>query len=90
MKAILLVFALLMLSPAVVQAQETETTRPGIEIGPHVFGALRAREIGPAVMSGRISALDVVDADPRIIYVGAACGGVWKSQNGGVNFEPGL
>lgn len=61
--------------------------QPGIEIGSHVFGAMRAREIGPAVMSGRISALDVVNADPRMIYLGTAGGGVWRSRNGGVNFE---
>jgi photosystem II stability/assembly factor-like uncharacterized protein len=87
-KAILLVLGLLMLSPSAGWAQETESTPQGIEIGPHVFGALRARGIGPAVMSGRISALDVVDSDPRIIYAGAASGGVWKSKNGGVNFRP--
>ena len=60
----------------------------GIEIGPHVFGAMRARGIGPAVMSGRISSLDVVDADPRLMYIGSAGGGVWKTRNGGINFEP--
>ena len=60
----------------------------GIELGPHVFGDLRAREIGPAVMSGRISALDVVEADPKTMYVGAASGGLWKSRNGGVTFKP--
>ncbi len=64
------------------------TEGPGIELGPHVFGDLRARNIGPAVMSGRISALDVVASAPRHIWVGAAGGGVWKSSNAGVNFEP--
>lgn len=68
----------------VVAAEKSE----GIEIGSHVFGAMRARAIGPAVMSGRIASLDVVDSDPRFIYLGAAGGGVWKSRNGGVNFEP--
>ena len=61
---------------------------PGIEIGPNVFGDLRARGIGPAVMSGRIAALDVVNDDPRFIWVGTAGGGVWRSRNGGVNFKP--
>lgn len=51
------------------------------------FGDLRARDIGPAVMSGRISSLDVVHRDPRIIYVGAAGGGVWKSTSAGANFQ---
>ena len=68
-------------------AVAAEPADTGIEIGPHVFGALRARSIGPAVMSGRIAALDVVDADPRIIYAGAASGGVWQSKNGGVTFK---
>src|SRR5688572_19842918 len=52
------------------------------------FGDLRARAIGPAVMSGRIAALDVVADDPRIIYVGSAGGGVWKSTNAGTTFIP--
>ncbi len=60
----------------------------GIPIGSHVFGDLRARQVGPAIMSGRISALDVLDNDPRLMYVGSGGGGVWRSRNGGINFEP--
>ncbi|MCK9996089.1 MAG: hypothetical protein KAH56_07395, partial [Candidatus Krumholzibacteria bacterium] len=86
MKTSLLVLGLLMLLP--VSGWSQDAAEQGIDIGPHVFGALRARGIGPAVMSGRISALDVVDSDPRVIYAGAASGGVWKSRNGGVNFRP--
>ncbi len=59
-----------------------------VKIDSNTFGALEARAIGPAVMSGRIMALDAVAADPRIVYVGAASGGVWKSKNGGTTFEP--
>ena len=54
----------------------------------NAFGAMKARHIGPATMSGRIAALDAYDKDPNIIYVGAAGGGVWKSENGGVLFKP--
>ena len=56
-------------------------------INSNTFGAIEARQIGPAVMSGRIAALDAVDKDDRIIYVGAASGGVWKSKNRGLSFE---
>jgi photosystem II stability/assembly factor-like uncharacterized protein len=52
------------------------------------FGALRARSIGPAVMSGRVAAIDGVHADPQTFYVGAANGGVWKTVSAGANFEP--
>ena len=40
---------------------------------------LKIRNVGPANMSGRITSIDVVTANPKIIYVGAASGGVWKS-----------
>ena len=44
---------------------------------------LEIRNIGPANMSGRITAIDVASSNPKIIYLGAASGGVWKSENGG-------
>lgn len=59
-----------------------------LKIGPHIFGELQARSIGPASMSGRISAVDVVEDNPNIFYVGAASGGVWKTLNGGATFKP--
>ncbi|HEX9974258.1 MAG TPA: glycosyl hydrolase, partial [bacterium] len=59
-----------------------------VKIDSYTFGAIEARSIGPAVMGGRISALDVVNNNPRIIYVGAAAGGVWKSISGGTTFNP--
>ncbi|MFC4723558.1 hypothetical protein ACFO5O_14575 [Geojedonia litorea] len=49
---------------------------------------LKIRSIGPANMSGRITAIDVVEINPKIIYVGAASGGVWKSENGGSSWNP--
>ncbi len=52
------------------------------------FGDLKAREIGPAVMSGRISDLENHPTDPMIIYAGSAGGGVWKSNDTGTTFYP--
>lgn len=45
------------------------------------------RNIGPAGMSGRITAIDAVVADPNTIYLGAASGGVWKTTNSGASWE---
>jgi hypothetical protein len=47
------------------------------------LAGMSARSIGPAGGTGRISAIDALVADPNVIYVGAAPGGVWKSVNGG-------
>ncbi len=59
-----------------------------VKIDSYTFGGLEARAIGPAVMGGRISAMDVIRTDRLTIYVGAASGGVWKSVNGGTTFKP--
>jgi photosystem II stability/assembly factor-like uncharacterized protein len=66
----------------------TGNAQKKVKINYNTFGAIKARQIGPATMSGRIAALDAVNDDPRIIYIGAAGGGVWKSKNGGTTFKP--
>jgi len=55
-----------------------------------VISGLGARNIGSAVMSGRIAALDAIaEKDGKTtMYVGAATGGVWKSTDGGTTFKP--
>jgi len=52
------------------------------------FKNWKPRNIGPAGMSGRITAIDAVVANPNIIYVGAASGGVWKTENSGHTWTP--
>jgi photosystem II stability/assembly factor-like uncharacterized protein len=52
------------------------------------FKALEFREIGPAVMGGRIDDFAVVEGNPNIVYVGVASGGVWKTTNNGTTWEP--
>ena len=49
---------------------------------------LEFREIGPAIMGGRIDDVAVVENNPNIAYVGAASGGVWKTTNNGTTWEP--
>lgn len=49
---------------------------------------MKARNIGPGGMSGRITSIDVVVSDPAIMYAGSASGGVWKSTSGGIKWEP--
>ncbi|MFN4907759.1 MAG: WD40/YVTN/BNR-like repeat-containing protein [Bacteroidota bacterium] len=74
-----LAVALFMTAVTMLQAQAPSS---------NAFSAIRARNIGPAIMSGRVSDMAVIDTAPKKIYVGAAGGGVWKSTNGGVSFTP--
>ena len=81
MKKILFIFTALLLS------QNTSLGQSNIKLE-NYFGDLRARHIGPAVMSGRINDMENHPTDPKIIYAGAAGGGVWKSNDAGTTFNP--
>ncbi|MEO2050141.1 MAG: hypothetical protein ABGX00_00140 [Allomuricauda sp.] len=49
---------------------------------------MKPRNIGPAGMSGRVTAIDVVHSNPDVMFVGTASGGLWKSTSGGIKWEP--
>ncbi len=51
------------------------------------FGDLKYRWIGPAVMGGRLDVVAGVAGKPKIVYLGHASGGLWKSTDGGLTFE---
>ena len=54
------------------------------------ISGLGIRNVGSATMSGRIAAVAAhVESDGKVtLFVGAASGGVWKSQDGGTTFKP--
>ncbi|MCF6350658.1 MAG: hypothetical protein L3J23_06445 [Flavobacteriaceae bacterium] len=84
MGKILLVFLLLVgFTPITLKAQDKIILKSN-----ELFGDLSARHIGPALMSGRINDLENHPTNNRILYAGAAGGGVWKSNNGGLTFKP--
>jgi photosystem II stability/assembly factor-like uncharacterized protein len=76
-KTILLLLSILLLLPAMAQKLDMEKLK-----------GMSPRAIGPAGMSGRITAIDVVVSNPDVIYAGAASGGVWLSTSGGVTWDP--
>ena len=77
MRNILLLFCLL--TTAAISAQEFSM---------ELVQDMKPRNIGPAGMSGRVTAIDVVHSNPDIMYVGTASGGLWKSTSGGIKWEP--
>jgi photosystem II stability/assembly factor-like uncharacterized protein len=56
------------------------------EIDTNIYKALTYRHIGP--QGNRTSAVVGVPGNTNICYAGASSGGVWKSTDGGVNWEP--
>ena len=53
-----------------------------------LFKNLKTRSIGPAGMSGRVTAIDALYTNPDLVYIGTASGGVWKTESGGANWLP--
>lgn len=61
---------------------------PSDPLSAGTFTEFRLRAVGPALMSGRISAIAVHPEDKQTWYLGVASGGVWKTTNGGITFTP--
>ncbi len=78
-----LVFASLFVSTAAF-AQTRSATQPPKETDS--FKALEWRSIGP-YRGGRSAAVAGVASQPMVYYFGATGGGVWKTTDGGINWE---
>ena len=52
------------------------------------FAGIKLRSIGPALMSGRISDIDIHPENDNIWYVAVGSGGVWKTTNAGTTWTP--
>jgi len=53
-----------------------------------IVGELKFQNIGPSVMSGRVSDIEVNPNNPNEFYVAYASGGLWHTKNNGNTFEP--
>ena len=51
-----------------------------------ILGPLRFRHIGP--MGNRLTSVAGIPGQPNIYYVGAASGGIWKTIDGGIHWQP--
>src|SRR5438105_396236 len=76
-------FALLLCTSILVRGEETHYSSATIS-------GLGARNIGSAAMSGRVSAIAGVrePSGKLTLFIGAASGGVWKSEDGGTRYKP--
>ena len=56
------------------------------QITPELFDQLRYRHIGP--VGNRVISVVGVPGDPMTYYAGAASGGIWKTTDAGLGWEP--
>ncbi|GGG21454.1 VPS10 domain-containing protein [Pontibacter amylolyticus] len=102
-KRILSVALLVALSGGAVQAQKKAPKQPAYTPAKERLQAFEKRQqldqnslvrnvafrnVGPTVQSGRITDLDVNPKDPTNFYAAYASGGLWRTNNNGISFEP--
>jgi len=56
------------------------------ELDPEIFKSLRYRHIGP--VGNRVTSVVGIPGDPHVYYAGAASGGIWKTEDGGIRWRP--
>ncbi len=75
--------------PAPTQAQaEAADEEEAPLLSAATFRGLELRNIGPALMSGRIADIAVDPTDQSVWYVAVGSGGVWKTVNAGTTWTP--
>src|SRR5579875_109979 len=57
------------------------------QFDPALYSGMRWRQIGP-FRAGRVTGVSGIPGQPSIYYMGTAGGGVWKTTDGGVIWEP--
>ena len=55
------------------------------KIDPKILKRLRYRHIGP--VGNRVTSVAGVPGDPHVYYAGAASGGIWKTEDGGIRWR---
>lgn len=84
--------AALFASVSLFAQKKEETKKPAEPTDPllkaETYSSLSFRSIGPAVTSGRIVDIAVNPNNKNEWYIVAAAGGVWKTTNAGVTFNP--
>ena len=80
---------ILLCAAAVTTSAQPSQANTSANVDSETISGLGARNIGSAAMSGRVSALTAVHEGNRLtVYIGAASGGVWKSENCGTTYKP--
>ncbi len=89
-KSLLVAFALLLGFSQVCDAQKrsTKNTDEKTPLEAISISGLKWRSVGPALTSGRISDFAFNPNNPFEYYVATSSGGVWKTVNSGVTYEP--
>lgn len=87
LRCLVVVHLILLSAATVVLAQKKSAEPQAKSLEAPMFKSLKARSIGPAVMSGRISEIAIDPQDPYTFYLGLGTGGIMKTSDNGGSFS---
>lgn len=82
-----LTIAAAMAFPTAVPADDSHAD-PAPKLNADLLAGIKLRQIGPALMSGRIADVVIDPTRPNTWYVAAGSGNVWKTENAGTTWTP--
>ncbi len=82
-----LMLAMLLAFTTSLMAQDTESDEADV-LSASTFDGLKVRNIGPALMSGRIADIAIHPDHENTWYVAVGSGGLWKTANAGTTWTP--
>src|SRR5213080_810740 len=82
-----LVFVFALLATPILGQRRQSAGGPPSSSGDNPLKVLQWRSIGP-FRGGRVTAVTGVASQPMVFYFGGTGGGVWKTMDGGINWEP--
>jgi photosystem II stability/assembly factor-like uncharacterized protein len=71
-------------APARAQSRPPQMPQP---VDPQLYAGMRWRQVGP-FRGGRALAVAGVPSEPTVFYFGSVGGGLWKSENSGLTWQP--
>jgi photosystem II stability/assembly factor-like uncharacterized protein len=69
------------------QASAAPSPEASPTVPPAPYNRLNWRSIGPAISGGRVAVVVGSARNPKLYYLGAAGGGVWKTTDGGASWK---
>ncbi len=75
-------------APTSVEARARSVSIRGALLASSRVSNVEFRSVGPTVMSGRVVDIDAWEEDATHFYVAYASGGLWRTENNGVTFDP--
>ena len=80
-------FLLLLLQATPSEGQDDKASKEG-QLSSGTLSGMKFRALGPAMTSGRIADIAVNPENHKEYYIAVASGGVWKTTNAGITYQP--